>query len=353
VTPRESDPIGGLSKFVYEFCFTKVMPDRDFFAFCTSLSRPELRTIGELSWVRHLNEGEVLYRPGEPGNALFIVNRGEIEVTAERMEERVRLARGQVIGHVEAFSEMPRTQLVRAPTGASLQCFPRANFHQLVRLVPSFFRYLCEQMAFRVLQANDQVQQMDSAPLSGRISHFDLTTVHQTIANSGQTGELRIKDELADTIGAFYFEAGRPAAGQFEHLTGEEAFWQLFLHETLAGTFSFSVGERPMTNWIASGQIVRSTGDMLIAALQFRDELDALKKQIQAETSARLIPKKQEFHWNGGAPEELRPVATRVWELVQRKPLTIGELYRQCSVCELKIYQVVHHLFDQEQIAFN
>lgn len=331
------------------------MPDRDFFAFCTSLSRPELRTIGELSWVRHLNEGEVLYRPGEPGNALFIVNRGEIEVVADRDEtDRIQLARGQVIGHVEAFSEMPRTQLVRAPTGASLQCFPRANFPQLVRLVPSFFRYLCEQMAFRVLQVNDRVQSFEeNAPLSGRMSHFDLTTVHQTIANSGQTGELRIKDEQADTIGAFYFQAGRPAAGQFEHLTGEEAFWQVFLHETLAGSFSFSVGERPMTNWIASGQIVRNTGDMLISALQFRDELDDLKKQLQEKRSNRLIPKNPDLHWNSGAPEELLPVANRVWDLLKRKPLSIHEVYRQCAVCELKIYQVINHLLEQEQVAFS
>lgn len=331
------------------------MPDRDFFAFCTSLSRPELRTIGELSWVRHLNEGEVLYRPGDPGNALFIVNRGEIEIIPERAAtERALLTRGQVIGHVEAFSERPRTQLVRAPAGASLQCFPRANFHQLVRLVPSFFRYLCEQMAFRVLQANDEVESMEEhAPLSGRISHFDLTTVHQTIANSGQTGELRIKDEQAEMIGAFFFQAGRPAAGQFEHLTGEEAFWQLFLHETLAGTFSFSIGERSMTDWIASGQIVRNTGDMLIAALQFRDELNALKKQIQAPGNGRLIAKNPELHWNSGAPEELRPTANRVWDLVQRKPLSIHEIYRQCSVCELKIYQVVDHLLTEEQLAFS
>ena len=331
------------------------MPDRDFFAFCTSLTRPELRTIGELSWVRHLHIGEVLYRPGEPGNALFIVNRGEIEVVPEAPgAEPLRLARGQVIGDVEALSETPRLNLVRAVTGASLQCFPRANFHQLVKAVPSFFRYLCEQMATRFVQAHNQVRDFEEhTPLSGRISHFDLTTVHQTIATSGQTGQLSIKDEEAETIGAFYFEAGHPAAGQFHHLTGEEAFWQLFLNENLSGTFSFSVGERPMTNWIESGQIQRNTGDMLIAALQFRDELDALKKDIRPPSGARLTPTSPDLHWNGGAPEELRPVADSVWDLLSRKPLSIPEVYRQCSVCELKIYQVVNHLLAQEQVAFN
>ncbi len=331
------------------------MPDRDFFAFCTSLTRPELKIIGELSWVRHLNEGEILYQPGEPGNALFIVNRGEIEVVDENVAgENLRLTRGQVIGDVEAFSELPRIQLVRALTVASLQCFPRANFHQLVRSVPSFFRYLCEQMAFRVLKANHRAQDvLQHAPLSGHISHFDLTTVHQTIASSGQTGQLSIKDDHAETVGAFYFESGRPSAGQFQHLTGEEAFWQLFLNESLSGTFSFSVGERPLTTWIESGQIARSTPDMLISALQYRDELNDLKKEIRPPSHARISPTKTSLQWNGGAPEELRPLAGRIWDLVQNKPLSIGEVFRQCSVCELKVYQVINHLLTQEQIAFS
>jgi len=329
------------------------MPDRDFFAFCTSLTRPELRMIGELSWVRHLQEGEILYRPGEPGNALFIVNRGEIEVVSgPEGLNLVRLIRGQVIGDTEAFSESPRIQLVRAPSGASLQCFPRSNFQQLVRAVPSFFRYLCEQMAFRLLQESDQVRNNEElAPLTGQISNFDLTTVHQTIAHSGQTGQLRIKDEQAELIGAFYFKSGRPCAAQFQHLTGEEAFWQLFLNEALSGTFSFSVGELPSPNWIGGGEIIRQTDDMLIAALQYRDELSALKKEINPAAAARLVPAHAKLHWNGSS-EHLRPLADRIWELVSRKPLNLSQIYRQCSVCELKIYQVVDLLLKQNQAGF-
>lgn len=330
------------------------MPDQDFFAFCTTLTRPELRLIGELSWVRHLQEGEVLYRPGDPGNALFIVNRGEIEVvTGTNGLEQVRLTRGQVIGDVEALSESPRTELVRALTSASLQCFARPNFQPLVRAVPSFFRYLCEHMALRVLQASDAARNNEKrAPLTGHISNFDLTTVHQTIAQSGQTGELRIKDEQAEMIGVFYFKSGRPCAAQFQHLTGEEAFWQLFLNEDLSGTFSFSVGEIEDTPWIHGGEIVRQTDDMLIAALQYRDELNELKKEINPGAAARLVPAHAKLYWNSGAPEELRPLADRVWELVSRKPLNLTQIYRQCAVCELRIYQVVNVLLKQNQAGF-
>jgi CRP-like cAMP-binding protein len=331
------------------------MVERDFFVFCTSLKRPELRTIGELSWVRHLAEGEVLYQPGDPGNALYIVNRGILEMLPEKASPEAKpvyLSRGQVVGDVEAFSDLRRMHLVRGKEVASVQCFPRAKFAELAQLVPPFFRYLCEQMALRVVQADDLAREQDHrAPLSGRISHFDLSTVHQTIANSGQTGELKIKDDGGETIGAFYFELGRPAAGQFQHLTGEESYWQLFLNETLSGTFSFSVGERPLTNWIESGKITRTVGDMLIAALQYRDEYDALKKEFQG-TPGRVMAITPELHWNGDAPGDLKLLANRVWELVSVKPTTIAELYRQCSVCELKVYQVVHELLAGSQVGF-
>src|SRR3954466_10842732 len=98
----------------------------DFFAFCTSLKRPELKAIGELSWVRHMVRGEVLYHPGEPGNALYIVNRGAVDVMPAKpgiCTQTIRLSRGAVIGDVETFSESPRTTVVRAAEDeTSLQC---------------------------------------------------------------------------------------------------------------------------------------------------------------------------------------------------------------------------------------
>jgi CRP-like cAMP-binding protein len=330
------------------------MQSCDFFAFCTSLKRPELKAIGELSWVRHLAKGDVLYHPGEPGNALYIVTRGSLEVRAAKgtSVKPVRLERGDVIGDVEAFSESPRTRLVLvAEDDTSLQCFPRANFGELLRLVPGFFLYLCEHMSGRLLEAHDQpAQQTHGLELSGSISAFDLTTIHQTVVNSGQTGELQIKDENAETIGAFFFKAGRLSAGQFRHLTGEEAFWQLFLIDSLAGTFSFSAAEKPLTDSVQSTRIDSSGGDRLIVALQYRDEFNALKSKMGA-VGGKLTPVATSLSWNGNGPEHLSPLANRVWEVLSKRPLSLQEIYRKCSACELKVYQVVHELLESKQLA--
>ncbi len=329
------------------------MRQRDFFAFCTGLKPVELRAIGELSWVRHLNEGEQLYAPGEPGNALYIVNRGAVQASWTSRRQRtksVRLGRGEIIGDIEVFCDIRRTQTVRAIETASLQCFPRNNFAELLRRVPSFYRFLCEQMAARLVAEREVAAEFDdSLELTGSISNFDLTTIHQTIMSSGQTGELTIKHENGEVLGAFYFENGRPTTAQFQHLTGDEAFWQLFLNDHLTGTFSFAAGEPALTASITAP--IAGKGDLLINALRYRDELEALKRGLDGH-SRKLRVRAETLSWTDDAPAELRTLAETIWKLLVRAPKTITEIYGQCSVCELKIFRVVAELLYRKQLAF-
>jgi hypothetical protein len=301
-----------------------------------------------------MEQGEVLYAPGEPGKAFYIINRGVLEVLAGTTpgHSSVYLSRGDIVGEVEAFSQTAHIHVVRAHEAVSLQCFPQANFSELLRRVPAFFRYLCEQMAALLLKNREITgEQSRCLELSGRISNFDLATIYQTIVSSGQTGELNIKDEKAETIGAFYFDAGRLWAGQFQHLTGEEAFWQLFLTDNLSGTFAFSAGKQPLTDWIKSEPIAHNGRDLVITAFQFRDELAALRKEM-ADHATPVRAKATDLKWNGESPAALTSLADRVWALLSRNPQTIHNLYRGCSVCELKVYQVVNELVSSGQAAF-
>lgn len=326
---------------------------RDFFAFCTGLKPVELRAIGALSWVRHLNEGEQLYAAGEPGNALYIVNRGNLEARAQsgrHSNTKITLARGEIIGDVELFCDIRRTQTVRATNVASLQCFPRNNLPELIKRVPMFFRFLCEQMAGRLVTERElAAEKDDSLELSGSISNFDLTTIYQTIMSSGQTGELALRDENGDNIGVFYFEDGRPAAGEFLHLTGNEAFWQLFLTDNLAGTFSFSAGPRART--ASESSAITAKGDLLISALQSRDELDAMKRDF-ANYRTRLRVRASTLQWSDDQPVYLRPVADEIWSVLLSGPKSIPELCRHCSVCEITIFRAVTEMLNHEQLAY-
>ena len=62
------------------FAVVKPVPRRDFFSFCTTLRPIELKALGELSHVRHLQKGELIYTTGELAEEIYSVNRGVVEV---------------------------------------------------------------------------------------------------------------------------------------------------------------------------------------------------------------------------------------------------------------------------------
>src|SRR2546423_15353656 len=111
--------------------FRGCMLDRDFFAYCTGLKLLELKAIGELSRVRHLGEGETIYSTGDPGDALFIINRGVVEVihpSVQKSAPAAYLSRGDILGEVETLSGLPRKHVARTWEPVSLQCFQLKDF---------------------------------------------------------------------------------------------------------------------------------------------------------------------------------------------------------------------------------
>jgi CRP-like cAMP-binding protein len=337
----------------HESCCGRGMLDRDFFGFCTRLKPLELKAMGKLSQVQHLKEGETVYSPGDPGDALYIINRGVVEVVQgnnNNAAAETYLSRGDIFGDVEVLTEMPRKHLVRTREPVSLQYFHRKNFSELVERVPSFFQYLSEQLAFRLSQTRDlTLAHNHCLELSGSLSNFDLVTIYQTIVNSSQTGELRIANEDSKLISAFYFEKGQPRCGQFEHLTGEEAFSQLFLSEALPGTFSFSSGDRPIRPGLQAAEIARNPEEMLINALQGRDELTELKHRM-SDGAATLRRRQPNPPWPAKVSPELQPVAEEIWKVTASGPITLSGLFRQSFFSELKIYEAVDELVDTEHL---
>ena len=330
------------------------MPKRDFFSFCTSLKPIELRAIGALSRVEHLGAAETIYKTADPSDTLYIINRGVVEIVQEPATRPIPgtfLSRGDIFGEAEALTNLPRKQMARTCEPVSLQCFQRKDLPELLQRVPAFFQYLCEELACQLLALREAAPAANQRlELSGSLANFDLVTIYQTIVNSSQTGELSIHSDNGELISTFFFEAGQPRSGQFEHLTGEEAFWQLFLAEVMPGTFSFASGEGVMGSAIQGGNITRSPGDMLINALQSRDEFDGLKSEMP-DPSALLERRKPHLTLDDTMPAELRPLVEQIWRYCDKRRVPLRSLYRQFSVCELKIYRATQELLRSGHFA--
>ena len=330
------------------------MPKRDFFAFCTSLKPIELRAIGALSRVEHRDAAELIYEPGDDSETLFIINRGVVElsqVSANRPGSGTYLSRGDIFGEAEALTQSPRKQQARTCEPVSLQCFDRKDLPALLQRVPAFLQYLCEELATRLLAEREaSAGAGQRLELSGSLANFDLVTIYQTIVNSSQTGELSIHNDAGELVSTFFFEAGQPRSGQFEHLTGEEAFWQLFLAEEIPGTFSFSSGEGAMSTTIQGGNITRSPGDMLINALQSRDEFHGLKEEMP-DPDALLERRKPQLMVGDDVAPALRPLVEQIWRYCDKRRVSLRTLYRHFAVSEIQIYQATHYLLQTEHFV--
>lgn len=333
------------------------MVDRDFFGFCTTLKPLELKALGALSEIRHLAAEETIYAAGDPSETLYIINRGVVEAVsdaAEKTSDKAAegyLSRGDIFGDVEVLTGQPRKCLVRTREPVSLQCFHRKDFPELTKRVPLFFQYLSEQLALRLAKAREHtVAPSHCLELSGSLSNFDLATIYQTIVNSSQTGELRISNGKSELVSALFFEAGQPRGGQFEHLTGEEAFWQLFLSDCLPYTFSFSAGDKPVSSWVQTEPITRNQWDLLISALQGRDEFQQFQQRMP-DPDAYFHRQKLKLIWPPAAPPELLPLAEEIWALAEA-PATLAGLFRSCTVCQLKIYKVVNELMESNHFGW-
>ena len=81
------------------------------------------------------------------------------------------------------------------------------------------------------------------------------------------------------------------------------------------------------------------------------DEFDDLRKRLRDRT-ARLQRQQLNFSWDNPELEDVRRVAEQIWQLAYNRPLSLEELYRECALCDLKIYQAVDEMRRTGLFAF-
>jgi hypothetical protein len=62
---------------------------------------------------------------------------------------------------------------------------------------------------------------------------------------------------------------------------------------------------------------------------------------------------KANLTWPADAPPESLAVAEHVWKFATKGPITIEQIFQQCVVCELKVYQVVDELLRSRHLAWS
>jgi hypothetical protein len=297
--------------------------------------------------IQEFGPGAVVFRQGDTGDRLYIVQSGVLEILAvpDGATEPVPLAylgEGDVVGEIALLTGAPRTATARAPEKASVLVLDKSVFLDLMASLPSFSRDLCVVLAKRLENTTSKVPPSAARQLQGNLRFFDLATVMQTLIGAHQTGNLVVSQEDGHgRLAELLFFKGNIARARLRHLSGDDAVFQLF-QAPLEGEFHFA--GRTVREEDLQADVTLPAINLLMEAVRLQDELVLLRAKLpDAERS-----------WKQRAPQltwpeaETAELAAAIWSRL-KKGASLAELQRAVPRCSYHVYKTLAALVESGQ----
>ena len=125
------------------------------------------RQIGEVP-TRTFEPGAVIFREGDDAKAeAFMVHQGRVEIRQQiGGEQRLlrTLAKGELLGHIALFRDVPRSATAIAAGAVTLMVIPANRLDHLVRANPALAIALIRDLAGMLLSAEDRLRELEDRP---------------------------------------------------------------------------------------------------------------------------------------------------------------------------------------------
>lgn len=123
------------------------------------LGREVLIDIARLLLLRHVPAGDTIFNQGDPGDAMYIVDSGSIQVISDARgkpgEIRTRFTEGDFFGETALLTGKTRTFTAHATTDSNLWCLYRTDFDNLLVKYPQISVALSQALRDRLTSAED------------------------------------------------------------------------------------------------------------------------------------------------------------------------------------------------------
>jgi voltage-gated potassium channel len=126
--------------------------------FFTTIGAATIAEVARLLRPRDYPAGAVIMRRGEPGNCMYFIASGEVEVEVEPSPEPLRLAAGEFFGEIALLTGAARTATVIATQPCTLLRLDIVDFRELMGRQPDLARIIYDAAHQRL--AADTAQQL-------------------------------------------------------------------------------------------------------------------------------------------------------------------------------------------------
>jgi CRP-like cAMP-binding protein len=174
-----------------------------------ALSEAAQRTLREVALRRRVRRTEVIYTPGQTGDAVFLIRRGRVKVSRLSSDGReITLClchSGEFFGEESLVSTMPRVCQAQALDECTLLVLPGLVLQQLMDAEAPFAVAMARLLEGRRVQLEDQVEDLAFRDVGGRLARLLISLAAQqgmhrenghTLLNTRLTHQ-----ELANCVG--------------------------------------------------------------------------------------------------------------------------------------------------------
>ena len=263
----------------------KAITDSSFFQ---GVAYEERVALAELAQVLRHGEGETLFQPRQLPTALYLINDGVVEISRRQspdgeLEPVAYRGPGAVLAESKVITGTPFNSLARFPEGGTSLQWPRPVILRRLFESRDLAMHYLQNLARRLEGTFANLGGHEATKLGGRLEHFDLPTILQTVVESGSDGVLEVVDARGRPFGAISTHDRRVGPIRRGALRGAEALFEILMNPPERGTFVF--------------RTVRKASDpeeslvlqpLLIEAARMQDELERFS--VTVPPSRRLRP---------------------------------------------------------------
>ena len=281
----------------------------------------EQMSLARLGGVDVQPTGGVLFQAGEVPAALYLVLDGVVEICRVESEEIgmqpvAYLGPGSTLSEAKVLTGTALNSMAHFPEGGTTLQWPRPVLLRQLYTSRDFALHYLQSLARRLEGTIANLGAHSSSNLRGRLEHFDLPAILQTVVDSGATGVLEVNDEEGNTFGAIHTRdkmIGRILCG---NLAGAEAFLEILNFPPPHGTFRFStLSAPPETDQYLPVQ------PLLFEAARIQDEFGHFAATVPQ--TAFLRPSSTHLVWKTDSNADL---VEQIWHQLSVQPCGWGLL---------------------------
>lgn len=307
--------------------------------FFQAMPHDERVVLADMGRVFVHGEGDVLFTPRQPPGSLVLVLEGLVEICRAETEDGepepvAYLGPGAVLGESKVITGSVFTSLARFPEGGSTLQWPRTAILRRLYSSRELSMVFLQSLARRLEGSFEHLGARRGAKLGGRLDHFNLATILQTVADSGAGGLVTVRDDKGSTFGTIHVHDRKVASVRCGTLRGREAFYEILISQPDRGSFSFSTagpaGDR------AEELELRP---LLLESMRLHDEFARFRGLMPGDALLRVVSR--QLQWRGEGDPEL---AARIWEELSAEPSGWSQLADRLTASRAQVALAVRQM---------